>query len=219
MKIDLLKSLPKIKKPIKIRRRVTEIDRVKSWYLNKYYFDGNRKQGYGGYKYDGRWKPVAKDFIDHYKLSNKSKILDIGCAKGFLIYEFQKLLKKSEVVGLDISSYAILAPDTPKIIRKNLIIGNANYLPFEDNYFDLVISINTLHNILDVNDVARALKEIKRVSKKNSFISVGSYDNNKEKNILDNWAVVASCYMSSRQWLRLFEKVKYYGDYNWFKPK
>jgi len=219
LKINLLKSLPKtwVKKPIKIRKKVTTEDRILSWRLGKEYFDGSRKQGYGGYKYDGRWKPVAQDFINFYNLKNNSKILDIGCAKGYLLDEFGKLLKKPTLCGLDISHYAISNHD--KKIKKNLCIGNANKLPYKNKYFDLVISINSLHNILTLEELKKSFTEINRVAKKNIFISLGAYTNKKEKKILDDWAVVATTYMSVKAWEKFFRHVKYKGDYYWFTPK
>ena len=218
MKINLLKSLPKTwkKKPLKIRHSASIEDRILSWRLDKEYFDGNRKQGYAGYKYDGRWRPVAQDFIEHYKLKDNAKILDIGCAKSYLLDEFGKLLKKPTLCGLDISHYAITKSN--KRIKKNLCIGNATKLPFEKNYFDLVISINSLHNIMTLDELKKSFKEIKRVSKKNTFISLGAYTNKKDQKILDNWAVVATTYMSVNSWLNFFKHVNYKGDYWWFKP-
>ncbi len=204
------------KKPIKKRLKVSEKDRIKSWRLDKYYFDGSRKQGYGGYKYDGRWRKVAKLMIQHYSLNQNSKILDIGCAKGYLLKEFNDLLKKSTTIGIDISEYAV--NNSHNKIKNYLAVANSTELPFEDNYFDLTVSVNTLHNILDLKSLEISLKEIKRVSKKNIFISVGTYENKKEKKILDNWAVVATTYMHKKNWLKFFKKVKYNGDYSWFKP-
>ena len=219
MKVNLLRSLPDswTKKPTKTRKKVSIDNRILSWKLGEEYFDGDRKQGYGGYKYDGRWEPVAQDFINYYKLSNDAKILDIGCAKGFLLDEFGKKLNKSSLCGIDISHYAITNHN--KNIKKYLCIGNASKLPYENNYFDLVVSINSLHNILTINELKQAFKEINRVSKKNIFISLGAYNNKKEQNVLDNWAVVATTYMSVNKWLKFFKHVKYKGDYYWFTPK
>jgi SAM-dependent methyltransferase len=170
MRINLLKSLPETwsKKPFKIRSRASVKDKILSWKLDKEYFDGSREQGYGGYKYDGRWRQVAKDIIKHYSLKDNAKILDIGCAKGFLLEEFRRILKKSILCGVDISSYAI-----SKSINKGkyLSISNATCLPFGTNYFDLVLSINSLHNILDIVNLKLAFKEMKRVSKKNIYIT------------------------------------------------
>lgn len=218
MEINLLKKLPTKakKKPLKLRSKVNIYEKTLSWRLDREYFDGERKFGYGGYKYDGRWLPVAKDFVNYYVLPQNAKILDIGCAKGYLLDEFRKVLKKSSLYGLDISHYAI--SNNNKKINKNLCIGNAISLPYPDNYFDLVISINSLHNILTIKELKKAFKEINRVSKKNIFVSLGAYDSKSEKKILDNWAVVSTTYMSTKNWKKFFNLVKYKGDYTWFKP-
>jgi ubiquinone/menaquinone biosynthesis C-methylase UbiE len=218
MKINLLKSLPETwsKKPFKIRSKASVKDKILSWKLDKEYFDGSREQGYGGYKYDGRWRQVAKDIIKHYSLKDNAKILDIGCAKGFLLEEFRRILKKPILCGVDISSYAI-----SKSISKGkyLSISNATCLPFDTNYFDLVLSINSLHNILDIDNLKLAFKEMNRVSKKNIYITIGSYKNAIEKKKIDNWAVVASSYMSNSSWVKFFKLMKYESDYWWFTPK
>lgn len=218
MIINLLKSLPNSwnKKPLKKRLCASQEDRILSWRLDKEYFDGTRAQGYGGYRYDGRWKPVAMDMIKFYNLKQTSKILDIGCAKGYLLDEFGKILNNTQIYGIDASSYAII--NSNKKIKKNLCIGNATKLPFENNFFDLVISINSLHNILNLYELEAAFKEINRVSKKKIFISVGAYDNLKEKKTLDDWAVLSRTYMSTRKWKAFFKKNSYKGDYYWFKP-
>ena len=217
MKINLLKSLPKswVKKPKKARLKATEKDKILTWKIDKEYFDGTRAQGYGGYIYDGRWKKVAEDMIKFYSLKNNAKILDIGCAKAFLLEEFRKKLKKPILCGIDISSYAIT---NSKKKNKILSIANATDLPFDNNFFDLVVSINSLHNILDKKKLQQAFAEIKRVSKNNIYITLGAYSNKKEKEILDNWAVLATTYMSEKSWIKFFKKNKYKGDYYWFKP-
>tara|TARA_B100000902_G_scaffold399986_1_gene474274 strand:- start:5858 stop:6511 length:654 start_codon:yes stop_codon:yes gene_type:complete len=216
MEVDFLEKLPSQKKPIKERLSVSNEDRIKSWRLNKHYFDGSRKQGYGGYYYDGRWKNVAQYMIEHYSLKQNAKILDIGCAKGYLLKEFKDILKKSTNIGVDISDYAI--EKSHKKIKENLVVANSIELPFENNFFDLTISINSLHNILDLNSLETTFKEIKRVSKKNIFISLGTYETKKEKKILDNWAVVATTYMHKKNWLKFFKKNNFKCDYSWFKP-
>ena len=188
-----------------------------SWKIDKEYFDGTRAQGYGGYKYDGRWSIVADNFIKHYNLNSKSRILEIGCAKGFLLKEFKNKIKNCELYGLDISSYAV--SKSHKSVQNQIIIGNATELPFEDKSFDLIICINTLHNILEYKNVRLAIKEMVRVSAKNIYISVGAFRNQKEKSNLDKWAVLSTTYMHTSEWLKLFRATKYKGDYQWFIPK
>jgi ubiquinone/menaquinone biosynthesis C-methylase UbiE len=222
MKINLLTSLPiswkkKSKKSINLRKLANINDRILSWKLDREYFDGTRAQGYAGYKFDGRWIPVSKDIIKYYNLKNNAKILDIGCAKGFLLDGFKESLKNPLLCGLDISSYAVTKSKND--IKKNLCIANATNLPYKSNYFDLVISINSLHNILDENELILAFNEMRRVAKKNIYITLGAYSNSRQKKTLDNWAVVASAYMHEKSWLKFFKKINYKGDFWWFQPE
>ena len=214
--LNLLNSFPKTARDIESRKLNKDINRELALRFGYEYFDGTREQGYGGYYYDGRWENVVKDIMSYYNLDNNSKILDIGCAKGFLIYDFKELFPQTEVWGVDISKYAIDRVD--KSISNNVVIANAKELPFESNYFDLVVSINSLHNILNVNETIDALSEIQRVTKKYSFVSLGAYENNQERKIIDEWAVVATTYVNEKDWLKIFNKAGYEGDYWWFKP-
>ena len=166
MKIDFISSHHK-KTKRNYLERVINIDKAKAATIAKkwayQYWDGSRDINYGGYYYDGRWSPIAKKMINYYKLNNKSKILDVGCGKGFLLYEFHKLLPGCQIFGQDISSYAI--KNSKKEIRKFIKKGSATNLKYKSNYFDLVISLNTLHNLYCF-DLVKSLEEIERVSKK-----------------------------------------------------
>jgi len=176
------------------------------------YWDGDRRICYGGYKYiPGRWEPVAKRMIDHYKLTNKSKILDIGCGKGYLLFEIKKLLPEAEVRGIDISKYAIekAQPD----IKQYLLTSSSNKIPFPDKSFDFVFSINTLHNLY-CNDLFDSLTEINRLSKSCSYICVESYRNELEKANLLYWQVTCEAFNTPSEWLWWFELAKYKGDYS-----
>lgn len=176
----------------------------------KYYWDGDRRFGYGGYKYDGRWKPVAEKLIQTYHLKKNAKILDVGCGKAFLLYELKKLLPDAEVVGFDISKYGI-AHAQPEI-KKNLFIHRAeDKYPFKDKQFDLVISLTTLHN-LTIDKLGVALKEIERVGKK-KYITMESYRNNAELFNLECWALTCAAFFSEPEWVWLFKHFGYKGDY------
>ena len=183
--------------------------KAKKWGYD--YWDGSRDVNYGGYHYDGRWEPIAQKMIEHYKLKDNSKILDIGCGKGFLLYEFKKLLPNSTVKGLDISEYAI--QNGKAEIKSELILGNANNLQFEDNSFDLVISLNTLHN-LHCYDLHKSLNEIERVGKKNKYICVESYRNEYEKVNLLYWQVTCESFFTVDEWKWWFKNSNYNGDYS-----
>ena len=175
------------------------------------YWDGNRKYGYGGFKYiPGYNSLLAKKIIKAYKLTNNSSVLDIGCGKGFLIYEIKKILKNIKIIGIDISKYA--KHKTINEIKKNIIIKDARKkLPFKDNFFDLVISINTLHNF-KINEISTCLSEIERIGK-SKFICVESYRNELEQFNLQCWALTAETLIDVTAWKWLMNQNNYTGDY------
>ena len=175
------------------------------------YWDGERKYGYGGYKYiPGHWEEVAKKIIKHYKLSNKSKILDVGCGKAFLLYEIKKILNKIEVVGFDISKYGI--NNSRKEIKKNLFIHKAqDKYPFKENHFDLAVSLGCFHN-LEIFDLKKAIGEFNRVAKK-KFLMVESYRSNHELFNLQCWALTCNSFFSKKEWIWLLKNYGYNGDY------
>ncbi len=212
MLLNLLESFPKIARDIKSRTKNKEINRAKALEFGHEYFDGSRNQGYGGYYYDGRWVKIAKKLQKIYRLKDNSKILDIGCAKGYLLFDLKNLNPKFQVYGLDISEYAINNSDN--LVRNSIIKGNCKELPFRDNYFDLVISINTVHN-LKYQDCKEAIKEIIRVSNGKSFIQVDAYRNDEELELFKEWMLTAKTYLKPDEWIKLFHDVGYKGDYYW----
>ena len=176
------------------------------------YWDGDRRICYGGYKYiPGRWEKVAKKMIDYYKLNSNSKILDIGCGKGYLLYEFTKLIPGVKIFGLDLSNYAI--KNSKKEVSDFISLGNATDLPYENNFFDLVISINTLH-CLNSYELDNALREMERVSKSNKYLCVESYRNEKEKVNLLYWQVTCEAFNNPESWKWWFKSTGYTGDYS-----
>lgn len=183
---------------------------AKKWDFD--YWDGDRRINYGGYKYmEGRWEKVAKLMIDYYGLKAGDKILDIGCGKGFLLFDFTKILPGIEVYGIDISNYAI--ENSKEEIKDKLRVGNATSLPFEDNYFDFVFSLNTFHN-LECFDLFDALKEMERVGKKNKYICVESYRNEVEKTNLLYWQVTCEAFNTPKEWEWWFKQTEYTGDHS-----
>ena len=215
--IDLLKNYPKAKRDLSKRlESKTEEVRSVARKFDKEFFDGERKFGYGGFSYNSKyWSEVVRDFIDYYNLDDGSKILDVGCAKGFMIYDFFRLNPNLDLHGIDISKYAIENSVTE--INHKLQVANATNLPYEDNFFDLVIAINTIHN-LDKAECATALKEISRVSKNNAFLTVDAYRNNEEKQRMYAWNLTAKTIMSVEEWIKFFDQNNYDGDYFWFIP-
>ena len=215
--INLLKKYPKTKRDLSKRRNEkTEEDRIIARRFDKEFFDGDRKNGYGGYYYNSKfWTEVVKDLNNFYKLKNGSKILDIGCGKGFMLFDFMKLNPNFVLEGIDISEYAIT--NAVPEVKKFLKIGNAKSLPYEDNSFDLVISINTTHN-LEINQCKKALSEMERVSRKDKYLIVDAYSNEIEKDRIFAWNLTAKTILSTNEWISLFEEAGYTGHYYWFEP-
>jgi SAM-dependent methyltransferase len=175
------------------------------------YWDGKRKYGYGGYKYiPGRWSGVAKKLIKKYKLNNKSKILDVGCGKGYVLYEIKKILPGVAIYGFDVSKHAL--KNSKKEVKDALFIHDARKkYPFKNNFFDLAISLACLHN-LKIHELEKSIKEIQRVSKK-AYIMVEGYRNDKELFNLQCWALTAETFFDDKEWIWLFKKCGYQGDY------
>ena len=175
------------------------------------YWDGSRNTGYGGYQYDARWRPVAERLASHYGLKAGSRVLDVGCGKGFLLKDFLDCIPGIEVSGIDVSEYAIAnaMPEAKPFLKT----GNAIQLDFPRDTFDLVLSINTLHN-LRLPELESALKEIERVAKGGKYIVMDGYRNEQEKVNLLYWQLTCECFFTPEEWEWVFEKCGYSGDYS-----
>ena len=212
--VNLLQALPKAKRNIQARqvnKSQAVIQTAKQY--GETYFDGPRDYGYGGYRYDGRWVPVAKDIIHHFNLKAGDKVLDIGCAKGFLVKDLQQTCPGLKVFGLDISEYALKHCEPE--VAGYLHLGSAEQLPFPDDAFDCVISINTLHN-LPRTKVIQALQEIERVGKQSkAFVQVDSYLTPEQKMLFESWVLTAEFHDYPKGWLEVFKEAGYRGEYYW----
>jgi SAM-dependent methyltransferase len=176
------------------------------------YWDGERQYGYGGYRYDGRWRPIAERMAEHYGLVAGQRVLDVGCGKGFLLYELSQVVPGLEVVGIDVSAYGI--ENAKDEVRERLQVGNAASLPFADDSFDLVISLGTLHN-LGIEDLWSAVSEIERVGRAGKYIMIESYRNQAEKANLLYWQLTCKSFYSTDDWEWLYAKIGYTGDYGY----
>jgi SAM-dependent methyltransferase len=209
--INLLRSLPKGKRNVKAREIAKTEEHLRiSRKFGGIYFDGPREYGYGGYYYDGRWQPVAQDIIDHFGLKKGARVLDIGCAKGFLVKDLVNL--GIDAYGIDVSQYA-LKHCGPEIIGR-LLIGSAENLPFPDGSFDAILCINTLHNL--PRDLCKmALVEIERLAPGKGFVQVDSFLTKEQKDIFEKWVLTADFYDYPKGWITLFKEAGFTGDYNW----
>ena len=211
-KIKLITANHKRTKRNYIKRMMN--DKVSSMIVSKKYgydyWDGKRKYGYGGYKYNGSWIDIAKKIIKRYKLNKNSKIIDIGCGKGHLIYELSKFLGPKNIYGLDISKHAI--KNSPIEIKKKIRLFDARKkLNYPKRNFDLAISINLIHNF-EVNEIKSFIKNIVYISK-NTFISTESYRNDKELFNLQCWALTCQSFYSNNEWEWIFKEFGYHRDY------
>ncbi len=194
-------------------QRVTDHDKAecaevaKKWGFD--YWDGDRRFGYGGMRYDGRWRPVAEDFAAQYGLKAEDKVLDIGCGKGFLLFEFTQAVPGIEVSGIDISAYGI--EHAKEEIRPHLQLGNCTELPYDDGSFDFVYSINTFHNLYNF-ELMKALREMHRVGRKHRYICVESYRNEREKVNLLYWQLTCESFYTPEEWRWFYDLAGYEGD-------
>jgi ubiquinone/menaquinone biosynthesis C-methylase UbiE len=209
--VNLMRLYPQSKGRLAERPEITDDDRRVSREFGFDYFDGDRRYGYGGFSYHPRfWSDTVRLISDHYGLSEQSSILDIGCAKGFMLADFREYLPNAKLRGLDISAYAIDQGNST--VRSDIYVGDAISLPFDDDEFDLVLSINTLHN-LDRSGVIAALGEIDRVSRGAAFIMVDGWKTEDEKLDMKSWVLTAQTMLHASEWLLLFGEANFKGDY------
>jgi SAM-dependent methyltransferase len=211
--IDLLSKLPKGRRNVNARAtaKTPEVIAISRQY-GEAYFDGPRDYGYGGYRYDGRWVPVARDIVAHFGLKPGDRVLDVGCAKGFLVKDLMQACPGLEAFGLDISEYALMHCEKEVIGRLHL--GTCEHLPFPDGSFAAVLSLNTLHNC-DRAGVIRSLKEIQRLSGGRAFVQVDSYRTEEQRALFLDWVLTAKFHDFPDKWREVFAEAGYTGDYFW----
>jgi SAM-dependent methyltransferase len=212
-RIDLVQSLH-ASTTRDYRARVLEFDKAAcaevAGRFDADYWDGERQYGYGGYRYDGRWRPLAQALAERYGLTAGSRVLDVGAGKGYLLYELTQVVPGIDVTGLDVSAYAI--ENAKDEVRSQLRVGHAAELPFADGAFDLVVSLGTLHS-LPLSELWRALEEIERVGRAAKYVMVESYRDEREKANLLYWQLTCKSFYSVDDWAWLYRRVGYRGDY------
>jgi SAM-dependent methyltransferase len=215
--IDLLVNYPRTKRNVEERGQTkTEEDRRVARQFGRDFFDGDRRHGYGGFNYMPRfWQPVVPTFKEHFGLRAGDRVLDVGCGKGFMMHDFALLIPCLVVKGVDVSQYAI--DHAIEDMRPHVQVANAKRLPFPDKSFDVVISINTIHN-LGREECGQALREIERVARRGAFITVDAYRTQEERERMLAWNLTAQTILHVDEWKAFFAEVGYTGDYFWFIP-
>ena len=215
--IDLMANYPRPKRNVEERGATkTDADRALARKFGEEFFDGDRTHGYGGFNYQPRfWQPVIPTFKAHWGLTSDSSVLDVGCAKGFMMHDFAELIPGITVKGIDVSEYAI--KNSIEDMRPHVEVADAKSLPYEDKSFDYVISVTTIHN-LERAELVQSLREIERVARLGSFITVDAYRNDEEKERMLAWNLTAKTVLHVDEWKELFKEAGYSGDYHWFMP-
>ena len=215
--IDLLVNYPRTKRNVEERGQTkSEEDRRLARQFGRDFFDGDRRYGYGGFNYHPRfWQPVIPTLQNHFGLTSKSSVLDVGCGKGFMLHDMAQLIPGITVKGVDVSEYAVA--NAIEDMKPHVQVADAVKLPFSDRLFDVVISINTVHN-LERDACARALKEIMRVSRGGAYVTVDAYRTEEERERMFAWNLTAKTIMAVDEWTAFFREVGYTGDYCWFIP-
>ena len=210
---NLLRRYPRSKRNIQKRSSAQSPENIRiAREYGREYFDGSRDTGYGGYRYDGRWVAIAEDMVAHWRLKPGDRVLDVGCAKGFLVKDLMKVCPGLEMFGLDISEYALLHCE-PEVVGR-LHLGNCVRMPFPDNSFAAVIAINVVHNLVRPECIT-AVREIERLAPGRGYIQVDSYRTPEEREIFLSWVLTAKTHYDPAGWRQLLAEAGYTGDYSW----
>lgn len=216
-KFNLLDQYPPPKDPRYVSKNIRTIsNRIIASYKNFEFYDGDRNNGFGGFKYDGRWLPIAKKIINHYKLKENSKILHIGCDKGFLLNDFLIINKNLNVYGAESSQYAI--DNSLNSVKSKIKYKDEYIFDLEDGYFDFIIAIGVVY-AENLKRAIKIIKEIQRLSNGKSFITLASYRNKEEYDLFKDWTLLGTLILKENEWEEVMTHCGYTGDYYFTNAK
>jgi SAM-dependent methyltransferase len=199
----------KVKRIIKENSRTIQ-NKIIAWGLDREYYDGSRENGYGGFRYDGRWAKIMPDIIQSYGLTANSSVLDVGSKKGFFLHDLKQALPRISIKGVENHSYPI--EETMDSVKDDVIFCPYEKLPFEDKSFDFVMAFASIY-MLNFGGVLNALREIQRVSRGNSYVTLGAYNTKEEKELFLEWTLLGTTILRKDEWLEVFKETGYTGDY------
>ena len=206
-----LKRYPEPVKPRLVGPNLRTIhNRIRASYRGEDFYDGHRDNGYGGFRYDGRWAPIARSMADEYGLDGQSSVLQVNCEKGFLLHDLQDQIPGIDVKGVEVSDYAI--EHAMESVKGNIVEAPFVALPYENGQFDFVIAIGAVYS-LNLADAVQCLKEIQRVGKGKSFITLAAYRDPEEKKLFEWWTLLGSMLLKEDEWIEVLKHVGYTGDY------
>lgn len=209
---NALREYPSPKEPRYVGKNIRTIrNRIIASYRGESYYDGDRNNGYGGFTYDGRWKKIVESMSKDYGLNDRSAVLQIGCEKGFLLHDFHEKCPNMKLRGYEMSEYAI--QHAMPSIRPLILQGTYGKLPFADHEFDFVIAIGVIYT-LTLGDALSCLKEIQRVGKGKSFITLGAFFDQQSEKLFKSWSVLGSTILHVNDWLEVLKEASYTGDYH-----
>ena len=188
----------------------TITNRMIAFRLDREYYDGDRANGYGGFRYDGRWRQIIPDIIERYQLTSRSKVLDIGCKKGFFLHDLKKMLPGVQAKGVENHPYPF--EQAMATVKNDLILAPYQNLPFNDHEFDFVMAFASIY-MLNLRDVMGCLREIQRVGKGHSYITLGAYRTDEERRLFLDWTLLGTTVLHVDEWLAVFKETGYTGDY------
>lgn len=208
---DALRGYPKPAQPRLVGPKLRTIrHKIAASYRGREYYHGDRNTGHGGLRYDGRWLPIAQNMCREYGLNGQSAVLHMGCEMGFLLHEFLQIFPEMKVRGTDLADYAIehALPSVKPLIRKSPYLP----IPFADAEFDLVIAVGPIYE-LNLPDAIQCLKEIQRVGKGKSFITLGAYETEEDLALFRHWSLLGTTILREDEWITVLEHAGYTGDY------
>jgi hypothetical protein len=214
---NLLAGYPEAKKPRVVSSDIRTIkSRIIASYRDREFYDGDRSNGYGGFRYDGRWVHIAKRIVQEYGLSEQSSVLQIGCDKGFLLHDILQCYPKMKVRGAEISDYAI--EQAMESVKSFILKSHFVDLSFKTGEFDFVIAMGVVYS-LNLTDAIRCLKEIQRVGKGKSFITLASYESEEDKQLFEWWTLLGTTLLRRDEWVEVLRHVGYTGDYKFVSAR
>ena len=185
-------------------------NKIVAWRLGQEYYDGARENGYGGFRYDGRWAKIIPNIINEYNLDEKSSVLDVGCKKAFFMHDMKEALPGIRIKGVENHSYPIeIAMES---VKDDVVFSSYEKLPFGDNEFDFVFAFASIY-MLNFGGVVNALREIQRVGKGKSYVTLGAYDTAEDKELFQEWTLLGTTVLHINEWLEVFKEIGYTGDY------